>query len=105
MAFGTIIYFAVGVLLVVLGLVMWKKQKINLLHDYHYKNVKAEDVPAYTRAMGIGQIVIGAGLCVTGALQFFVQGPASLAALAVGIVCGLIIFHKAQMRYNGSWFS
>ena len=105
MLFGAIVYFAVGALLVVLGLVTWKKQKIDLLHDYHYKNVKEEDVPAYTRAMGIGQIVIGAGLCVAGVLCCFVQGPVSLIALVPGIIGGLVIFHKAQMRYNGSWFS
>lgn len=31
---------AVGLLCVVLGLVIWKKQKISLVHNYHYKNVK-----------------------------------------------------------------
>ena len=105
MIFGVIVYSAVGVLLIVLGLVTWKKQKIDLLHDYHTKNVKAQDVPAYTRAMGIGQIVIGAGLCVTGILSVFVQSPVSLLALVPGLVAGILIFHKAQMRYNGSWFS
>ena len=100
-----IVFCAVGILLAVLGLVTWKKQKIDLIHDYHCKNVRLEDVPAYTRAMGIGQIVIGAGLCVTGVLQIFVHRPASLLALVPGFVCGLLIFHKAQMRYNGSWFS
>ena len=105
MAFGAVIYSAVGLLLVVLGLLTWKKQKINLLHEYHYKNVKQEDVPASTRAMGIGQIVIGAGLCVTGILSVFVQSPVSLLVLVPGLVAGILIFHKAQMRYNGSWFS
>ncbi len=62
-------------------------------------------MPAYTRAMGIGQIVIGAGLCVTGVRSCFGQSPVSLITLAAGIIGGLIIFHKAQMRYNGSWFS
>lgn len=105
MIFGTIVYFAVGILLIVLGLVTWKKRKIDLLHDYHTKNVKPEDVPAYTRAMGIGQIVIGAGLCVTGIVSRFVRGRAVLLALLPGFAVGILVFHKAQMRYNGSWFS
>ena len=100
-----IVYAAVGILLVVLGLVIWKKQKIGLIHEYHYKNVKPEDVPAYTRQIGIGLIVIGAGLCATGAACIFVQSAASLLALVPGFVIGLIVLHKAQMRYNGSWFS
>ena len=100
-----IVYLAVGALLIVLGLLTWKKQKINILHEYHYKNVKPQDVPAYTRQAGIGQIIIGAGLCVTGVVRFFVRKPAFLLALVPGFVIGLIVLHRAQMRYNGSWFS
>jgi len=68
MVFGIILFVAVGLLLIALGLVIWKKQKITLLHDYHCKNVKLEDIPTYTRSMGIGLIVMGIGLCLTGIL-------------------------------------
>ena len=106
MILEVLIYFAVGILLVVLGLVTWKKQKISILHEYHYKNVKAEDIPAYTRLMGIGQIVLGAGLCVTAILGLVTQSiMLSLTGFTVSLVIGIIIFHKAQMKYNGSWFS
>ena len=44
------------VLSVVLGALLWKEQMLSLLHEYHYKNVKKEDIPAYTRQMGIGLI-------------------------------------------------
>ena len=105
MLLGVIVYLAVGILLIALGLAIWTKRRIGLIHEYHTGNVKAEDIPAYTRAMGIGLIVMGAGLCVTGVLSIFVQGPVCALALAPGFVAGFIIFHKAQMRYNGSWFS
>ncbi len=99
------ILFGVGILFVVLGLLLWKKQKITILHDYHYKNVKKEDVSAYTRLMGIGQIVIGVGLCLTGLLMLITQSQAVWTVFVLGMVIGLILMHRTQMRYNGSWFS
>ena len=95
---------AVGILLIVLGLLTWKKQKISLLHEYHYANVKKEDYPAYTRAVGIGQILIGAGLCLTGVLRLLTESMLAWAAFVIGLVLGLIVLHRAQMKYNGSWF-
>lgn len=98
-------YLAVGALLIVLGLLTWKKQKVTILHDYHYKNVRQEDIPEYTMSMGIGQIVIGAGSLLTGVLSFFTDSRATWAAFIAGLIAGLIIMHKAQMKYNGTWFS
>ena len=40
MIIGFIIDLAVGLFILILGMQIWKKQKISLLHDYHYKNVK-----------------------------------------------------------------
>ena len=101
----TVSYIAVGLILIVLGLLTWKKQKVTILHDYHYKNVKQEDIPAYTRSMGIGQIVVGAGFCLTGLLKIMTESKLTWAVLIAGLIIGLIIMHKSQMKYNGTWFS
>ena len=61
MIVGVIILFAVAALCVVLGLLIWKKQKISLVHDYHHWNVSEQDVPAYCRKVGVSLIVMGAG--------------------------------------------
>ena len=101
---GVAIYWSVGTLLVILGLLLWKKQKVSLLHDYHYQHVAAEDLPAYTRAMGIGLILMGAGIGLTGVLCLVTpQLLWALAPMAAGLISGLIVMHKAQMKYNGSW--
>lgn len=100
-----IIYAAVGILLVVLGLLLWKKQKITLIHDYHCRNVQPEDVPAYTKSMGIGLIIIGAGMCAMGALRILTDGLYAWLAFLAGFAAGLVVMHRAQKRYNGSWFS
>ena len=104
MIIGVIVDFAVGLLCIILGLMLWKKQKISLIHSYHYKNVKKEDVPAYTRLMGIGLILIGVGICITGVLNLL-YSSLWWVPLLVGFVMGFIIMNKSQNKYNGSWFS
>lgn len=101
MIIGVIVDLAVGLLCIILGLMLWKKQKISLIHSYHYKNVKKEDVPAYTRLMGIGLILIGVGICITGGTQFaiFVSVVDSIARR----VCHGI-YHYEQSPEEIQWF-
>lgn len=61
MIFGFILCIAAGLFCVVFGLLVWKK--ISLIHGYHYKKEKEDDVPSYTRLMGIGVLLIGVGVC------------------------------------------
>ena len=103
MIFGLLIECLVGGLLIVLGLLIWKKRKVSLLHDYHWKNVKEADLPAYTRLMGIGLILMGAGICVTGLLSVMLSRLWWI-PLAAGFAAGLIVMNRAQKKYNGSWF-
>ncbi len=100
---GVTVEAGVGLACVILGLVLWKKQKISLLHEYHYSNVKPEDIAAYTRQMGIGLILIGCGILLTGVLNLF-SSPCWWVSLFGGILAGLVVMHKAQKKYNGSWF-
>ena len=94
-----------GVLCVVLGLVIWKKQKIDLIHDYQHRNVREEDKPAYCRQMGISIIFIGVAIGLDGVANLFSWETFGYLSLAVGIIGGLVIMHKAQKQYNGGWFS
>ena len=104
MIVGFIIELAVGAVCVIIGLLIWKKQKVTLVHDYHYRNVKKEDIPAYTRLLGIGLILIGIGICVTGFLNL-VESSFWWIPMLIGFVAGFIVLNKAQKKYNGSWFS
>ena len=100
-----IVCMAVGVLCVILGLILWKKQKISLVHDYHWRKVKKEDIPAYTRLMGIGLLLIGIGCCLTGIIDLAFKTEAGWIAFVVGSIAGILQMNKAQKTYNGSWFS
>ncbi len=104
MIFGLIIEFSTGLLCIVMGLLIWKKQKVSLLHDYHYKNVREEDIPAYSRRIGIGIILIGAGICLMGVLNILGSSFWWIPLIA-GFISGIIVLHTAQKKYNGSWLS
>ena len=104
MIVGFIIELAVGAVCIIIGLLIWKKQKGSLVHDYHYKNVKKEDLPDYTRLLGIGLILIGIGICVTGLLNLL-ESSFWWTPMLIGFVAGFIVLNKAQKKYNGSWFS
>ena len=101
MIFGCIVEGLVGLLCIVLGVLLWKKQMISILHDYHHRHVKQKDIPAYTKQIGIGLILVGAGILITGVLNLFYSAYWWV-ALVAGFVSGLIVMYKAQKKYNGS---
>ncbi|MDL2250931.1 DUF3784 domain-containing protein, partial [Lachnospiraceae bacterium OttesenSCG-928-J05] len=70
--FFAIIMGVVALIFIVLGYLLWVKQKISILHDYHYTKVKENDKRAYTRVMGIGMIVIGIGCLLSGIYSLFI---------------------------------
>ena len=102
---GSIICVLVGALCIVLGILLWKKQMISLVHDYHYRHVSKTDVPAYTRLMGIGLLLIGIGTLLTGIINYAFKTESGWIAFGIGFISGIILMNKAQMKYNGSWIS
>ena len=100
----TIGFAAVGVVLIVLGFLTWKKQTVAFLHSYHYKNVKDEEIPEYTKQMGIGQIIIGIAFCMTALLRLLSMRTASWVVFIAGLAGGLAFILKARTKHNGSLF-
>ena len=105
MIFGMIVFLAVGLLCLVFGFLLWKKQRISLVHDYHIGNVKEADIPAYTRRMGLGLLAIGAGCILTGVLALGLEQPLGWIAFPAGFLVGLVLILRAQKQYNGGIFS
>ena len=66
--------------------------------------MKKEDIPAYSRQMGMGLIVIGTGIFMTG-LFSLVNSSLWWIPLVAGFVLGIIILYRAQKKYNGSVMS
>ena len=100
MLIGCITVAAVGALCTVLGLLLWKKQRITLLHDYHYRNVTEENKPDFCRLAGQGVLCIGIGLLLTAVLLAFTDSPGSFLCFAAGFAVGIGLLVTAGRRYN-----
>ena len=99
-----ILFAAVGAMLVVFGVLIWARRMIRLIHDYHRANVRPEDVGAYTKRVGIALILLGVATAATGVVNFATRTFWGWIAFAVGFLVFFVIMHRAQKKYNGSWF-
>ena len=101
MLIGLIVFLGVGILFLVLGAVLWKKQRIDLVNAWHTRHVKKEDVAAYTKLIGLSLIAIGVGCVITGVVACIFENNLGWIALPVGFVVGFALIWKAQKKYNG----
>ena len=100
-------YIAVSALFVILGfvfaglgLVIWKKQKMELIIRYHCDKVKEEDKAAYCTLAGIGVFVIGIGLILSGICSALTQSVLTFIPMAAGLAAGIALLILAGSRYN-----
>ena len=97
---GTIILLFIGIICMIIGFLMWKKEKISLLHSYHYDKVSDDDKKAFCTISGIGILLIGFGLLITGIIIAITDSALSFIAFAIGYVVGLVMLIYAGARYN-----
>ena len=85
---------------IVLGYLIWKKEKISLLHDYHYNRVSPENKKAFCTMSGLGVILIGLGILITAIIIAATDSAWSFLAFAIGFLIGLALLIFAGMKYN-----
>ena len=90
----------VGVLLAVLGVLIWKKERITLMHDYHVDKVSQEDKKAFCKLSGIGLIVSGTGLVLSAVLLGVTDSAWSFLCFAASFPVGLGMLIAAGRKYN-----
>lgn len=100
MLVGVIILGIVGIVCTVLGYLIWKKQKISLLHDYHYDKVSEENKPAFCKLSGIGVTLVGLGIFVTAVFIGITNSVWSFLAFIVGFVAGITLLIYSGRKYN-----
>lgn len=86
----------VGILIICVGMLIWKKQKISLIHSYHYKKVKEKDKKAYTRGMGKGIVIIGMGCVFMGIINAIFQWVIGWIIFCLCFVYGFYMIYKIQ---------
>lgn len=99
-----LIMLGISILFFYFGFQLWRKEKINIIHDYHYAKVKEEDKKAYTRMMGKSMIVIGTGIAISGGVGMFVDSVKSGIPFGVAFIIGMGMILFAQIKYNHGIF-
>lgn len=102
--FELIVMLLLGSLLLIIGLRIWKKEQITLIHDYHYTKVSEHDKKPYTEMMGKACIIIGIGIFLTGIIDFITKTSYGWICFGVCFVVGFGMIIKAQKKYNGGIF-
>lgn len=97
---GTVITGAVGILCLVIGILIWKKGKISLLHDYHYGNVSEENKKAFCALTGRGLCLMGLGMLITAVVLAITESVWSFLFFAAGFAAGLVLLIAADRKYN-----
>lgn len=90
----------VGIILMIFGYLIWKKEKISLLHSYHYDKVAEEDKKAFAMLSGLGVLIIGISLMITAVIVGITDSAKSFIVFAVGFVVGILFLIYAGMKYN-----
>jgi len=95
-----VLFLFLGIIFAVLGWLIWKKQKMNLIISSHCDKVKDEDKKSYCKLFGTGAFVIGIGFLVSGACTPFVQSVVSFIPMTAGLITGLVMIVSSVMKYN-----
>jgi len=93
----------IGLVLMVVG-IFNMKGKLSLLHSYHRKGIKEEDIKPFGKRVGIGSIIIGITIILAGLFTIFNYANISNVILSIGLVTGCIIIFSALFNYNKGIF-
>ena len=100
MLVAVIITGSLSIIFLVIGYLIWRKEKISLLHDYHYHKVSQENKTAFCALSGAGVMTIGLGLLLTAIILGITDSAWSFLAFAVGFAAGLWLLIHAGRKYN-----
>ena len=98
-----IIEIIIGLVLIITG-IFNMKGNISLLHSYHRKRVKKEDIIPFGKKVGIGSIIIGIAIIIAGVFTILNYTNISNAILVIGLVSGFIFIFYAMFKYNNGIF-
>ena len=97
---GVVITGGIGILFTYLGYLLWKKEKITLLHDYHTEKVSPDNREAFCTLSGIGIVTMGIGLLITAVSLAVTDSVYSFIPFAVCFAAGLVMLTAAGIKYN-----
>lgn len=100
-----IIAIIVGITLVFVAYLIAFKEKINLIHKYHYANVRKEDIKAYEKATGFSIFVIAIGVLSMPLLNMSLNEKLGNIIGLGFVIIGIVLLSYSSFKYNGGIFS
>ena len=98
-----IIQIVIGIILIVIG-IFNMNGNVKMLHSYHIKRVKKEDIKPFGKLVGTGSVIIGLSIIIAGIFTFFNYLITRNIIIAVGLVIGSIFIFYALFKYNKGIF-
>ena len=92
-----------GTILTVLG-IFNMYGNIGSIHWYNRRKVTKENQKAYCMVVGLGTLIIGVCLIVSGIVQALIGIEPSAVIMVIGILVGLTLILYAQFKYNRGIF-
>ena len=97
-----IMQVVIGIVIIVAG-ILNMKGNISILHSYHRKRVKDEDIRPFGKKVGIGTIIIGLTVIAAGITGYFFPSVVSI-IIIVGFIPGFATVFYALFKYNKGIF-
>ena len=98
-----IVQIIIGAALIVIG-ILNTKGNVSMLHSYHIKNVKKEDLIPFGKKVGTGSIIIGVSIILAGILSILNYAVIGNVVIGIGLAVGLLIIFYAMFKYNKGIF-
>lgn len=95
-----LILVIVGSAFLIVGWLIWKKEKITLIHSYHYSKVSESNKEAYTALVGKGALVMGFGIIMTGIIDLITRTGWGWVVFGISFAVGLGCMIYAGLRYS-----
>ena len=101
----TLYFLVFGLNFLGFGLTIWRNQKIELLHHYHYKHVLEKDKPAYCAMVGKAMVAFSLYMLLGALVDILFQKQLVWLFFLLGFAHFFLVFAWAQRKYNdGKWF-
>jgi hypothetical protein len=93
-----------GLILLGLGCFICFREKINLVHPYHFKRVAEGDRKPFCRGVGCGIILAGAGITLFPLLRTALEETAAIWISGAVLAIGLAVTVITIIKYNKGLF-
>lgn len=100
--FSAIVFIILGLFLFACFYLLKKKHKINIMHDFVYKNISKKKLNRFSEEMSMVFLFLSIGTITMGLSYFFNFVTVGSVILVLGIVLSALTYRKLQVKYKFS---